>query len=314
MNRDRTYWSDVEAIFEAVADLDAGQSRRGARRSLRKSAGSSRRDRVAARCRRARRGIHRPPSAITDETVPHPPPGIGSAIGPFRLVAKIGAGGMGTIYLAERADGGFAQRVAVKIIATPVSHAGAARRFRAERQILASLRHPHIVSLMDGGVTADGHAYLVMEYVDGVPIATYCAERALSLADRLRLFRNVCAAVHYAHRHGVVHRDLKPANILVTSDGAPKVLDFGVAKMLDESLPGGGTATSIGIGPLTPNYASPEQLRGVTLTTSSDVYALGVLLYELAAGVRPYRDRRQVAGRSGADRGRCGSSATEQPH
>ncbi len=148
-------------------------------------------------------------------------------------------------------------------------------------QILASLRHPHIVSLMDGGVTPDGHAYLVMEYVDGVPIATYCAEHALPLADRLQLFRTVCAAVHYAHRHGVVHRDLKPANILVAPDGAPKVLDFGVAKMLDESLPGGGTATSIGIGPLTPNYASPEQLRGVTLTTSSDVYALGVLLYEL---------------------------------
>ena len=219
---------------------------------------------------------------------PNPPPGIGSTIGPFQLVANIGAGGMGTIYLAERADGGFAQRVAVKIIATPVSHAGAARRFRAERQILASLRHPHIVSLMDGGVTPDGHAYLVMEYVDGVPIATYCAEHALSLTDRLQLFRNVCAAVHYAHRHSVVHRDLKPANILVTSDGAPKVLDFGVAKMLDESLPGGGTATSIGTVPLTPNYASPEQLRGVTLTTSSDVYALGVLLYELTAGVRPY--------------------------
>ena len=112
---------------------------------------------------------------------PDPPPGVGSVIGPFRLVAGIGAGGMGTVYRAERADGGFAQQVAVKIIGTPVSHAGAARRFRAERQILASLRHPHIVSLMDGGVTPDGHAYLVMEYVDGVPIAAYCAEHALAL-------------------------------------------------------------------------------------------------------------------------------------
>ena len=288
MNRDRTYWSDVETIFEAVADLDktsraaALDARCGNRQDLRAEI------ELLLEADARAEGFIDPTVTFTDETEPNPPPGVGSTIGPFQLVANIGAGGMGTIYLAERADGGFAQRVAVKIIATPVSHAGAARRFRAERQILASLRHPHIVSLMDGGVTPDGHAYLVMEYVDGVPIATYCAERALSLADRLQLFRNVCAAVHYAHRHGVVHRDLKPANILVAPDGAPKVLDFGVAKMLDESLPGGGTATSIGIGPLTPNYASPEQLRGVTLTTSSDVYALGVLLYELTAGVRPY--------------------------
>ena len=288
MNRDRTYWSEVETIFEALADLDqvsraaALDARCGNRQDLRAEI------QLLLDADACAGGFIDPTVTHTDEAVPTPPPGIGSTIGPFQLVTNVGSGGMGTIYLAERADGGFAQRVAVKIITTPVSQAGAARRFRAERQILASLRHPHIVSLMDGGVTSDGHAYLVMEYVDGVPISTYCAERALLLADRLRLFRNVCAAVHYAHRHGVVHRDLKPANILVTPDGAPKVLDFGVAKMLDKSMPGGATATNIGIGPMTPNYASPEQLRGVTLTTSSDVYALGVLLYELAAGVRPY--------------------------
>jgi eukaryotic-like serine/threonine-protein kinase len=288
MSPDHTYWSDVETIFEAVADLDTASraaaldARCGDRQELRAEI-----EALLEADARAE-GFSNATVAFTDEPGPDPPPGVGSTIGPFELVAKIGAGGMGTIYLAERADGGFAQQVAVKIIGTPVSHAGAARRFRAERQILASLRHPHIVSLMDGGVTPDGHAYLVMEYVDGVPIATYCTGHALSLTDRLQLFRDVCAAVHYAHRHGVVHRDLKPANILVAPDGAPKVLDFGVAKMLDESLPGGGNATSIGIGPLTPNYASPEQLRGVTLTTSSDVYALGVLLYELTTGVRPY--------------------------
>ena len=288
MNNDPTYWSAVEAIFEEVADLDPASRaetlavRCGNRQDLRAEIESL----LAADARAE--GFIDPPPAITEETLPHPPPGIGSVIGPFRLVAKIGAGGMGTIYLAERTDGGFAQRVAVKVIGIPVSDASSARRFRAERQILASLRHPHIVSLLDGGVTADGHAYLVMEYVDGVPIAMYCAQRVLSLTERLRLFQTVCAAVHYAHRHSVVHRDLKPANILVTTEGAPKVLDFGVARMLDGSLPSDGTATSIRPGPLTPNYASPEQLRGVALTTSSDVYALGVLLYELVAGVRPY--------------------------
>jgi non-specific serine/threonine protein kinase/serine/threonine-protein kinase len=288
MNQDREFLREVEGIFEAVVGLDnasrveALAARCGNRQDLRAEVEGL----LEADARVA--GFMEPPSANTQETLPNPPPGIGSVIGPFRLVTEIGAGGMGTIYLAERADGEFAQRVAVKIIALPMSDPGAARRFRAERQILASLRHPNIVNLLDGGVTPDGYAYLVMEYVEGVPVAPYCADRALTLTDRLRLFRTVCAAVHYAHRHGVVHRDLKPANILVASDGAPKVLDFGVAKMLDKSDPSGGTATSIGPGPLTPNYASPEQLRGVPLTTSSDVYALGVLLYELVAGVRPY--------------------------
>jgi non-specific serine/threonine protein kinase/serine/threonine-protein kinase len=288
MTDEPTFWRDVEAIFEEVADLDA------ARRAERLTARCGNRQDLRAEIEslleadaRVEEFMDRP-SAISDGTIPNPPPGIGSAIGPFRLVAEIGAGGMGTVYLAERADGEFSQRVAVKIIGLPMSDAGTAKRFRAERQILASLRHPNIVSLLDGGVTPDGHAYLVMEYVDGVPVARYCADRALSLGDRLRLFRTVCAAVHYAHRHSVVHRDLKPANILVGPDGTPKVLDFGVAKMLDSSLASGGTATSIGPGPLTPNYASPEQIRGVPLTTSSDVYALGVLLYELVAGVRPY--------------------------
>jgi non-specific serine/threonine protein kinase/serine/threonine-protein kinase len=216
-------------------------------------------------------------------------PAIGSRIGAFRLVAPVGTGGMSAVFLAERDDGAFRQRVAIKLISAPLTHPATIRRFRAERQILASLRHPHIVTLLDGGVTPDGQAFLVMEYVDGAPISTYCRERALPLEARLRLFRLVCSAVHYAHRHFVVHRDLKPANILVTSEGEPKVLDFGVAKLLDEgNAPAAATVTAPGAGPLTPNYASPEQLRGLPVTTSSDVYALGVLLYELVTGVRPY--------------------------
>lgn len=212
----------------------------------------------------------------------------GRTVGQFRLLEKIGEGGMAVVYGAERVDGEFTQRVAVKLIDLPLRNADALRRFRAERQILATLNHPNIVTLVDAGVTADGQAYLVMELVDGVPITAYCTERGLSLTDRLRLFRDVCGAVQDAHQHGVVHRDLKPANILVTAEGVPKILDFGVAKLTD--TPGHESERTVtgALRPLTPNYASPEQVRGLAVTTVSDIYALGVLLYELLTGVRPY--------------------------
>jgi serine/threonine protein kinase len=212
----------------------------------------------------------------------------GDLVGPFRLVERMASGGMGTVYRAERVEGGFTQQVAVKLIAAPMTHDTAARRFRAERQILASLQHPHIVTLIDGGVTPRGEAYLVMEYIDGVPISTYCRDRALGLVERLRLFRQVCDAVQYAHAHAVVHRDLKPANVLVTMNGVPKVLDFGVAKLIEEPLETATEETLRGMAPLTPNYASPEQLRGLPVTTAADIYALGVLLFELLTGTRPY--------------------------
>src|SRR3990172_3227388 len=207
----------------------------------------------------------------------------GRTVGQFRLLEKIGEGGMAVVYRAERVDGEFAQRVAVKLIDLPLRDAAALRRFRAERQILATLHHPNIVTLLDAGMT-DGQAYLVMELVDGATVTNHCIERSLALPGRLQLFRDVCAAVHEAHQRGVVHRDLKPANILVTPDGVPKILDFGVAKLLDtpgrESEP-----TMTGVPRLlTPNYASPEQVRGLPVTTVSDIYALGVLLYELLAG------------------------------
>ncbi len=289
MKQDPIYWTEVEDLFDALVDLDAAaRSRLLDQRCANRPDLRAEVETLLAAHARADALIGPVTARGTDEAE-SAPPGVGSVIGPFRLVEVIGQGGMGTVYRATRADEAFDQQVAVKVIATLAAHASAARRFRAERQILASLRHAHIVSLLDGGVTSNGYAYLVMEYVEGVPIATHCREQRLSLAGRLQLFRGVCAAVQYAHRHAVVHRDLKPANILVTPDGVPKVLDFGVAKMLDDSASAAGvTLTNFGAGPLTPNYASPEQLRGLAVTTSSDIYALGVLLFELLAGVRPY--------------------------
>lgn len=215
----------------------------------------------------------------------HSPFDAGMRVGPFRLTACIAHGGMGDVYRAERVDGGFTQQVAVKFIAGRLRSPETIRRFLAERQILASLQHPNIVGLIDGGVTDDGLPYLVMEFVDGLPITKYCRDHGLSLRARLTLFRQLCDVVGFAHRHLVVHRDLKPANIFVTGDGAVMVLDFGVAKLLQS---GAASATAHLLGPMTPNYASPEQFRGLPAATPCDVYALGVVLYELLTGVTPY--------------------------
>ena len=221
------------------------------------------------------------------QTAPAAGPDIGDCLGAFRLVERIGDGGMGTVFRAERADGAFQAVVAVKVVRATLVSPELRQRFTMERQILASLQHPSIVTLLDGGTTPAGHAYLVMEFVDGPAIDRYCRDRALTLDSRLRLFRVLCDAVHYAHQRGVVHRDLKPGNIIVRDDGAPKVLDFGIAKMLDAD-PAQALTRSPVSGPLTPNYASPEQLRGLPVTSASDVYSLGVLLYELVADTRPY--------------------------
>jgi non-specific serine/threonine protein kinase/serine/threonine-protein kinase len=214
-------------------------------------------------------------------------PDVGDQLGAFRLVERVSDGGMGTIFRAERADGEFTSVAAVKVIRGTLITAELRQRFTIERQILASLKHPNIVTLLDGGTTPGGHGYLVMEFVDGVPIDQYCRDRSLALEERLGLFRQLCDAVHYAHQHGVVHRDLKPGNIFVDTDGRLKVLDFGVAKVLHADPADAPTRESVA-GPLTPNYASPEQVRGSTVTSASDVYSLGVLLYELVADARPY--------------------------
>ena len=213
----------------------------------------------------------------------------GQAIGPYRVLREIGRGGMGAVYLAERADEQYQKQVAIKLIKRGMDTESVLRHFRNERQILASFDHPNIARLFDGGTTEDGLPYFVMEYVEGIPIDRYCAAHELSIAERLKLFREVCAAVSYAHRHAVIHRDIKPSNILVTSEGTPKLLDFGIAKILQ---PGDGPEalmTATGARAMTPEYASPEQIGGEPVTTASDVYSLGVVLYELVTGRLPYR-------------------------
>lgn len=219
----------------------------------------------------------------------------GRLIGAYRIVREIGRGGMGTVFLAERADGEFQQQVALKVVRRSFADTDLARRFRQERQILASLNHPNIARLLDGGVSKDGEPYLVMEYVEGVRIDEYCDRARLGPHARLRLFLEVCRAVSYAHRHLVVHRDIKPSNILVTADAAPKLLDFGIAKLLDPEQAGDETRTEFRA--FTPDYAAPEQVKGGQITTSSDVYSLGVLLGDLLSGARQVREAKRAAGK-----------------
>ena len=223
-------------------------------------------------------------AALSDRR-PLPPDQSPQAVGPYRVLEEIGRGGMGTIYRAERATPDFRQEVAVKVLRRGVDTDDVVRRFIAERRILAELAHPNIARLVDGGATPDGRPYLVMEYVQGSHITRYCDDGGLGLEERIRLFLEVVDAVRYAHTHLVVHRDLKPSNILVTPRGDVKLLDFGIAKLLEGDGAEAHTGTHHLL--LTPQYASPEQLRGEAVTTASDVYQLGVLLYLLLAGVRP---------------------------
>jgi len=214
----------------------------------------------------------------------------GERIGPYRIVRELGRGGMGVVFLAERDDAEFARRVALKVIRPGPDADLLARRFLRERQILADLKHPAIAQLYDGGRTPDGLPYLAMEYVEGVPIDRWCRERGLSIGQRLRLFRVVCDAVQHAHQNLIVHRDLKPAHVLVTAEGQVKLLDFGLARLLDPG-DGAGDADQTVLHAFTPRYASPEQLRRSAITTATDVYALGVILYELLAERPPFEPR-----------------------
>jgi eukaryotic-like serine/threonine-protein kinase len=215
---------------------------------------------------------------------------IGDRIGPYRVLRTLGAGGMGEVYLAERADAQFEQQVAIKVVHGGAVAVGMHSRLKLERQILAQLDHPNIAHLLDGGALPDGSAYIVMEYIDGIAIDGYCDIHRLDITARLKLFQAVCAAVHYAHQNLIVHRDLKPSNILVTATGVPKLLDFGIAKLLDEHQAARHTLamTQADIRIMTPDHASPEQVRGQAITTSSDVYVLGVLLYKLLSGSSPF--------------------------
>ena len=209
---------------------------------------------------------------------------IGRRIGVYKIEAEIGHGGMGEVYRAVRADGQYKKEVAIKLVRGGYDTAAVLERFLHERQILASLDHPNIARLYDGGTTEDGLPYLVMELIEGTPIDQYCEEHDLPINERLKLFTQVCAAVQYAHQRLVIHRDIKPSNILVTTDGIPKLLDFGIAKILD---PAAKAETTL-VRPMTPEYASPEQVRGEPITTATDVYSLGVVLYRLLTGRSPY--------------------------
>lgn len=211
---------------------------------------------------------------------------VGMTFGAYTIDKCLAEGGMGIVYLAHRSDEQFEQTVAIKLLSARLATRELRRRFLHERQVLASLHHPNIGTLLDGGETEDGVPYLVMEYIDGAPIDEYCNSRSCSLEQRLALFGDVCAAVHYAHMNLVVHRDIKPSNVFVTDDGVVKLLDFGIAKLVDGSVDAG--LTMVGSNIFTPRHASPEQLRGELITTATDVYALGLMLYELLADAFPY--------------------------
>jgi eukaryotic-like serine/threonine-protein kinase len=219
----------------------------------------------------------------------------GRRIGAYQVLREIGRGGMGAVYLCSRVDGAFHKQVAIKIVRPALASATLIRRFHQEREILASLDHPNIARLFDAGTTEDGMPYFVMEYVEGQTIDSWCNERKLNVSERLELFRLVCSALQYAHQKLVVHLDLKPGNILVTSEGIVKLLDFGIARLLQpHGKEGAPTYTMTLLQGMTPEYASPEQVQGKPISTASDVYSLGVVLYELLTGHRPYRMKSRI--------------------
>lgn len=216
---------------------------------------------------------------------------INQKVGVYEIRSELGYGGMGAVYLAARSDGKFKQKVALKLLKREMNTSALRRRFEQEREILASLEHQNIARLLDAGTTDDKIPYLAMEYVEGLPIDEYCRRHNLGLTARLDLFRAVCSAVDFAHRNLIVHRDLKPSNILVTKDGTPKLLDFGISKILSTEFEQVNAATVTNLGVMTPSYASPEQLRGESVTTATDIYSLGVILYELLSGHRPFETK-----------------------
>lgn len=287
--------AEIEEAFEGALDLDPNQ--RDAWLSDRCANDAALRAEVDALL-----AAHESPPGILERRLAVAPTTLDEPlrdrrIGQYRVVRELGRGGMGVVYLAERVDGEFRREVAIKLLRNSPDAEELHRRFIAERQILASMSHPNIAQLLDGGTTEGELPYLVMEYVDGLPITTYCDRHRLDIAARLRLFVDVCRAVSSAHHNLVIHRDIKPGNILVTATGQAKLLDFGIAKLLNTTI--GGVAlphTRTAFRVMTPDYASPEQVRGESLTTASDVYALGIVLYELLAGRRPYRIRTGAAG------------------
>lgn len=287
-------WIRIEPLLDAALDLDEEDRNSFLDRScdgdpeLREAVA-----RLLRSCEGAGRFLMKPAAETCARLVlgiAAPDPVEGARIGPYRVLSELGHGGMGVVYLAERADDQYRKRVALKLVRAGVGHdPHLVRRFLEERQILASLDHPHIARLLDGGVTDNGLPWFALEYVEGQPIDRYADAHRLSIDQRLELFLDVCRAVQYAHRNLVVHRDLKPSNVLVTEVGGVKLLDFGIAKLLEHREGQDTTLTGTGARVMTPEYASPEQVRGQSVSTATDVYSLGVLLYLILTGERPYR-------------------------
>lgn len=280
-------WSRVEAEFERLADLPLAEQHK----ELQAMADEAVRKQVA--------GMLASDQALTvslEDAVAEASAGVvedlatgdqGLRAGPYQLTELIGQGGMGSVYRAVRADDQFRKNVAVKVLQPGTGRDDLIERFERERQILADLEHPNVARLIDGGATSDGRPYVVMEFVEGVPLDEYVAQNKPALRDRVRLFQAICAAVNYAHQNLIIHRDIKPANILVSADGTPKLLDFGIAKLLRDDVDADVTRTALRM--MTPQYASPEHVRGEAMTTAADVYSLGVLLYQLLTDEVPYR-------------------------
>src|SRR5512132_478265 len=290
-------WRQVEEIFQAALDLSPGERTRYVSEVCAEDSELKRDVEVLlSQYDSAGELLEEPIYGNTElnmleSFVEEQDPMLGRRLGSYRIDREIGRGGMGAVYESSRADNEFHKRAAIKLVQRGMDTDFILRRFRKERQILAALDHPHIGGLLDGGTTEDGLPYFVMEYIEGQPLYSYCDTHQLNITERLKLFRSICDAVHYAHQKQVVHRDIKPSNVLVTSEGIPKLLDFGIAKLLNPQLAGDithdPTATAMRL--MTPEYASPEQVQGAPTTPTTDVYSLGVLLYELLTGHRPYR-------------------------
>jgi serine/threonine protein kinase len=284
MNGER--WQRVKQLLDEAIALDAAERSSFLERSC--AGDTALQNEVAsllASHEQAGTAFLKNPAGNLKSVVAAAPSPVGRRIGAYQVLKQIGHGGMGEVYRAVRADGQYTKEVAVKLVRGGFDSASIQERFRNERQILASLDHPNIARLLDGGTTDDRIPYLVMELIEGDRIDVYCDAQGLSISDRLHLFRQACAAVQFAHQRLVIHRDIKPSNVLVTKEGVPKLLDFGIAKILD---PAGATAETTLARPMTPEYASPEQIRGDPITTASDVYSLGVVLYQLLTGRSPY--------------------------
>ena len=289
LSPDPERWRRLETLFYQASDMDPRDCQPFLDQACANDAAMRREVEALLSAADHTVGWLREPARQLAREIAANPVSAGKLIGPWEILEAIGDGGMGRIYLARRADQAYEQKVAIKLMRADFGADPAMLfRFRVERQILAKLDHPNIARLLDGGVSAEGLPWLAMEYVEGVPIDTYCRDRNLSIDDRLRLFRTVCGAVEYAHRNLVIHRDIKPTNILVTAAGVPKLLDFGIARLLDPEF-AGVARTRASQFLMTPEYASPEQVRGEVVTTAADVYAMGVLLYELLSGSRPFR-------------------------